>query len=340
MARIADAEIERLKEEVDLAELVTRSGVALKQAGADLVGCCPFHEDDTPSLVVTSAKGLWHCMGACQRGGSVIDWVMTAEGVSFRHAVELLRAGEAPVVSGARRATARRLPAPVDVDATDADALAQVVEYYHATLLASPEAQAYLAARKLCANGVPERFRLGYANRTLGLRLANKQTKAGAAIRGQLARLGVYRQSGHEHLAGSLVVPVLAAATGVGAVIEAAGIASAVAAGATVAEASAGAIAFGTTAAVAGGLAAGLDNGQCEAGNTAACLGRDLGIVGVLTGTIATLGSGGLAAGVWGLETLPDAVFQGLGAFSPIFGIASSVFDITTTAAGAATRCG
>ena len=102
MARIADEEIERLKREVDLVELVTRSGVALKKVGGDLVGRCPFHDDDNPSLVVTPGKGLWHCMGACQAGGSVIDWVMRAQGVSFRHAVELLRAGEIPVLSGAR----------------------------------------------------------------------------------------------------------------------------------------------------------------------------------------------------------------------------------------------
>jgi len=209
MARITAGEIERLKEGVDLADLVTRSGVALKKAGGDLVGRCPFHEDDTPSLVVTPAKGLWHCMGACQRGGSVIDWVMVAQGVSFRHAVELLRAGEVPVVSGARRSNVRRLPAPVEADASDTAALAQVVDYYHRTLLDSPEALAYLATRKIDGNDVIERFRLGYANRTLGLRLANKQTKTGAAIRGQLARLGVYRTSGHEHLAGSVVVPVI-----------------------------------------------------------------------------------------------------------------------------------
>ena len=100
MARIPDEEIERLKKEVDLAELVVRSGVALEEAGQDLVGRCPFHDDDTPSLVVTPAKGLWHCMGACQAGGSVIDWVMRPEGVSFRHAVELLRAGRLPVTTG------------------------------------------------------------------------------------------------------------------------------------------------------------------------------------------------------------------------------------------------
>jgi hypothetical protein len=146
-------------------------------------------------------------------------------------------------------------------------------------------------------------------------------------------------QTGFEVGAG-VVLGVAAATTGVGAVVEAAGVASAVAAGATVAEASTGALAYGATAAVTGGLAAALDNGQCEAGNTAACIGRDLGAVGALTGSVATLGSGGLALGLWQLESLPDAIFQGLGAFSAIFGIASSIFDTTSTAAGAETFCG
>src|SRR5271165_586251 len=149
VARIPEAEIERLKKEVDLAELVGRSGVELRRAGADLVGRCPFHEDDTPSLVVTPGKGLWHCMGACQAGGSVIDWVMAAEAVSFRHAVELLRAGQLPDVPSRRvsPSTVRRLPAPVERDAGDAELLSQVVAYYHETLLGSPEALGYLAHR-------------------------------------------------------------------------------------------------------------------------------------------------------------------------------------------------
>jgi len=209
MARIPDEVVERLKEEVDLAELVTRSGVALKKAGKDLVGRCPFHDDDTPSLMVTPAKGLWHCMGACQSGGTAIDWVMRAEGVSFRHAVELLRAGEQPVVTGTARSTVRRLPAPIEADAGDAEALTQVVAYYHATLTESPEALAYLARRRIDDPAAIERFSLGYANRTLGLRLPDKQRKAGAELRGRLERLGIYRASGHEHLAGSVVVPVI-----------------------------------------------------------------------------------------------------------------------------------
>ena len=211
MARIPDEVVERLKEEVDLVALVIRSGVALKKTGKDLVGSCPFHDDGTPSLVVTPSKGLWHCMGACQTGGTVIDWVMKSQGVSFRHAVELLRADAIPVVAPGkvvRVGTVRHLAAPVTTESDDAEALAQVVAYYHATLTESPEALAYLARRRIDDPVAIERFGLGYANRTLGLRLPAKNRKAGAEIRGRLQRLGVYRSSGHEHLAGSMVVPV------------------------------------------------------------------------------------------------------------------------------------
>jgi DNA primase len=56
MARIPDAEIERLKVEVSLERLVESSGLKLVARGADWVCRCPFHEDDTPSFVVTPAE--------------------------------------------------------------------------------------------------------------------------------------------------------------------------------------------------------------------------------------------------------------------------------------------
>ena len=100
MPRIPEETIERLKQEVSLERLATARGVKLTRHGADLIGLCPFHDDREPSLVISPKKNLWHCLGACQTGGTVIDWVMKAEGVSFRHAVELLRAdvpvGESP----------------------------------------------------------------------------------------------------------------------------------------------------------------------------------------------------------------------------------------------------
>ena len=93
MARISNDEIERLKQEVSLERLAQSSGVRLQKRGKDLHGCCPFHDDREPSLVISPDTNLWHCFGECQAGGSVIDWVMRRERVSFRHAVELLREG-------------------------------------------------------------------------------------------------------------------------------------------------------------------------------------------------------------------------------------------------------
>jgi DNA primase len=93
MARIPDQVIERLKSDISVQRLAEARGVILTKHGADLHGRRPFHEDRTPSLVITPAKNLWHCLGACQAGGTVIDWVMRAEGISFRHAVELLQGG-------------------------------------------------------------------------------------------------------------------------------------------------------------------------------------------------------------------------------------------------------
>jgi len=214
VARIPDELLERLKAEVSLVSLVQAHGVTLRKVGKDLVGSCPFHDDASPSLVVTPVKNLWHCMGECQSGGGVVDWVMRAQGVSFRHAVELLRDGmptSAPASSGAgapKRSTVRKLPAPVQQSAEDGELLAQVVAFYARTLTESPEALEFLRRRKIAHPEALTTFQLGYANRTLGLRLPDKRRTAGADLRGRLTTLGVFRASGHEHLTGSLVVPV------------------------------------------------------------------------------------------------------------------------------------
>jgi DNA primase len=212
MARIPEAEIERLKREVAVERLAEARGVVLERRGADLVGLCPFHEDREPSLVVTPAKNLWHCLGACQAGGSAIDWVMRAEGVSFRHAVELLLADYQPSATAAagavKRSTVVKLPTPLERDAEDARLLLQVIAYYHETLKQSPEALAYLTKRGIASGEAVDRFQLGFANRTLGYRLPAKNRREGAAIRGQLQRMGILRPSGHEHFNGSLVIPV------------------------------------------------------------------------------------------------------------------------------------
>ena len=211
MARIPQDELERLKREIDLAELVRSSGVKLRQHGKDLLGLCPFHDDKEPSLVVTPAKNLWNCLGACGEGGTVVDWVMRTQGVSFRHAVEILRNGSAlsaPLPAPVKRSTVRRLPCPLSDDAEGSELIAQVVDYYHGILLEAAEAQAYLERRGIVAEEAMKRFKLGFANRTLGLRLPERNRAAGAKMRERLIETGLYRKSGHEHLNGALVIPI------------------------------------------------------------------------------------------------------------------------------------
>ena len=195
MARIPDEVLARLKAEVSVARLVEGCGVALKSQGKDLVGCCPFHDDSTPSLVVTPSKNLWNCLGACKRGGGPIDWVMAAQGVSFRLAVELLQQ-ESPFLSTLAQASplsqstgpvaksvTRKLPLLADPELSDAGLAAAVIEHYAQTLTNSPEALGYLGKRGIDHPEAIAEFRLGFANRTLGYRLCPSQTKAGGHAR-------------------------------------------------------------------------------------------------------------------------------------------------------------
>ena len=153
MARIPEDEVERLKREVSVQRLAEARGIKLHRHGADLLGLCPFHDDRNPSLVITPAKNLWHCLGACNEGGTVIDWVMKANGISFRHAVELLREDHLPLAAApiqpVKHGTVRKLPPPVARDADDRELLLQVVSYYSETLKQSPEAMRYLESRGL-----------------------------------------------------------------------------------------------------------------------------------------------------------------------------------------------
>ena len=110
--------------------------------------------------------------------------------------------------AGTKRTTVRSLPAPVAFDADDRALLNQTLDYYHQRLQATSEAAAYLKAHGLAHPELIATFKLGVADRTLGLRLPEKTRKAGADIRARLQKVGLIRESGHEHFNGSLVIPV------------------------------------------------------------------------------------------------------------------------------------
>jgi hypothetical protein len=112
--------------------------------------------------------------------------------VRFRHAVELLRADHPSLAAGdgrvIRRGATAKLPSPIMLDSDDQQTLRDVVGFYHDTLKNSPEALRCLEGRGLLHAEMIGHFKLGFANRKLGLTLPDKNRKAGADLRGRLQR--------------------------------------------------------------------------------------------------------------------------------------------------------
>ncbi|HEX2071234.1 MAG TPA: DNA primase [Thermoleophilaceae bacterium] len=88
MARYTQDSIERLREAVDMVDLVG-GRTDLRRVGSRWVGLCPFHDERTPSFSVNADQGLYHCFG-CGVGGDAIGFVQETEALPFGEAVELL----------------------------------------------------------------------------------------------------------------------------------------------------------------------------------------------------------------------------------------------------------
>jgi DNA primase len=88
MARFGQDKIEEVRARADIVEIVGAQ-VRLKRAGRNLVGLCPFHNEKTPSFSVNAERGFFHCFG-CGAGGTVFDFVMRVEALTFAEALQSL----------------------------------------------------------------------------------------------------------------------------------------------------------------------------------------------------------------------------------------------------------
>src|SRR3989338_5545183 len=79
--------IEEIKKKIDIVEFIS-SFITLKKAGRNFKAVCPFHQEKSPSFVVSPERGIWHCFGACGDGGDVIKFLMKWENITF---IEALR---------------------------------------------------------------------------------------------------------------------------------------------------------------------------------------------------------------------------------------------------------
>jgi DNA primase len=162
MARYTDESKERVRDAVDMVNLVS-ARTELRRAGANRYeGLCPFHDERTPSFGIDPVKKVYHCFG-CGVGGDAFRFVQETEGLDFggalelladRYGVELEREQEDPQAA-ARRHRRERLQGLLE----------RTADYYARYLWEAAEAQdarEYLAGRGLREETL-RRFRVGYA---------------------------------------------------------------------------------------------------------------------------------------------------------------------------------
>jgi DNA primase len=158
---IPDDKIADVRNAANIADVIS-DYVALKKAGKNLVGLCPFHADKAPSFTVSEEKQIFHCFG-CGQGGNVFSFLMMYHNLSFPEAVRSLakRYGiEIPTrhMSPGQRRQLEEKERLLEINQ-------QAAQYFKKALVDDPlgrSAQEYLKRRQMVPE-VVDRFGLGYA---------------------------------------------------------------------------------------------------------------------------------------------------------------------------------
>jgi DNA primase len=152
--------IDDLRRQADIVRVV-QDYVTLKKKGANWMACCPFHKEKTPSFSVSPTKEIFYCFG-CHKGGSVFNFVMEMERVSFPEAIKIVAEKTGvplPKMVEDSRFEARR---------SEIDDVIQLnrwaLEWWEAQLLENEGkvARGYLEQREITRE-TQETFHIGYA---------------------------------------------------------------------------------------------------------------------------------------------------------------------------------
>src|SRR5215203_3527677 len=161
--------IDDLKDRADLVRII-EPYAALKKKGANWMGCCPFHQEKTPSFSVSPNKGFYKCFG-CGKGGNAFTFLMEIEGLNFPEAIQRVAemAGvplPEPIDDGQYKQNKERKEKKKQLAEQVIDLNKIALDFWEAELQGkSPKAKAareYLEGRGI-SEEVQKRFRLGFA---------------------------------------------------------------------------------------------------------------------------------------------------------------------------------
>jgi DNA primase len=160
---IAEGTIQELNDKLD-AVAVVEEYVRLDKKGGRYWGCCPFHNEKTPSFTVDPDRKLYYCFG-CHKGGTVIDFVMEMDKLSFPEAVETLAKRSGVTVAYKNDGGKGRDGASQGNNDALYELYHRVAGSFHYLLTENPSggaAKEYIIARGITIEMI-HRFRLGYA---------------------------------------------------------------------------------------------------------------------------------------------------------------------------------
>ncbi|MDI6758660.1 MAG: CHC2 zinc finger domain-containing protein [Candidatus Omnitrophota bacterium] len=208
---LAHRQLDKIKS-LNLPEIVSSYGISVKHSGnSSYQALCPFHADKNPSLSISfkGDKWLWHCFG-CSAKGTVVDFVMKKEGLSFKEAYKKL--SEATGINIQQPASSRKEIAPgkpkaksqeSKTESNPQELLNKIADFYHSTFKEDRRGLEYLTKRGISAKEIYLDFKIGFVNGSLKKTLP----EAGPMFE-QLKELGLLNEKGNECFYNCVVFPI------------------------------------------------------------------------------------------------------------------------------------
>ncbi|MBI4217756.1 MAG: DNA primase [Elusimicrobia bacterium] len=159
---ISEETIARVRDANEIVEVISEYVPGLKRSGKDYKSVCPFHQEKTPSFLVSPSKEIFHCFG-CGVGGDVFKFVMEFEHCSYPESIRKLAERKGIPVEADRSPTFSR---DQDKKKKLLLILQRAMQFYHKLLMDSPEGKQalhYLRQERGLTPETIEKFQLGWA---------------------------------------------------------------------------------------------------------------------------------------------------------------------------------
>lgn len=187
MAKFDNSFTDELRQRLSLVDVISRR-VPLNKKGQNYWGCCPFHNEKTPSFSVNEEKGFYHCFG-CGEHGDIISFVMKSENVDFKTAIS-----ELADMAGIKMPTIKqKSPAQIEAEETYVKITENAAKKFQELLYSDSGKHAleYIKNRGF-SDEMIKKYRIGYAPKSNIISSIFNNTKVDKLTSTGLVRVGDY----------------------------------------------------------------------------------------------------------------------------------------------------